>query len=148
MRPEEPITQEESRTPKRYPKLEFFYFEQVGSRYVLRLTWLTVILIIGITVISLAMIFAFFLVSNQGQRDSLKNVNVNVSVPSSTPYSQAPIIKQAPAANPPQITKQPKRIIPDNRMPTPSSSPLPNRNTNKPLVPKPTPHLQPSESPP
>jgi hypothetical protein len=83
----------------------------------------------------------FFL---SGKDKPSKDVDVNITVPQATPYSaNTPSIRQAPRQSPPPIIKQPKY-----NMPAPPATPTPVNNTNEQVIPKRTPQLQPSKSPP
>jgi hypothetical protein len=140
MRPEEQFT-DDSGQP-RHRKFELFYFEKVGTRYQLRFTRLAVLLIIGLTVVSIVSILVIFLISSQQMAS--ESVNVNVSVPTRTVApSDKPILKP-----PPPAPRLPKVAQPVYRTPTPSSTPPPAKNSNGQTIPKQTPQSSPSESPP
>jgi hypothetical protein len=108
--------------PRRRFSWELFYYEQVGSRFYLRITPFAIILmlvtaLIGITIME----FEF--------RDHpSQEINTNITVPSPSPYSpERTIIKPAPPGpTPPRIIKQPQAT-----MPKPASTPAPNQNTNE-----------------
>ena len=142
MRSDEQITSEDNDRPKPRPRLEFFYYEQVGSHYYLRLTWLTVILVVGLTVVSLAMILAIFFLSDRP--DPEKDVNLNITAPSRSPYSpDKPILRQPPSTPlPPKVGIQSKSSVP-----TPTSTPAGSSNTNEQIVPKQSPRLPLSKPP-
>jgi type IV secretory pathway VirB10-like protein len=111
-------TSKEDNWQKRGINLELFYYEQVGSRYYLRFTRLALVIILGLTIISLVMILAVFLLSDH-LSDS-KEVNVNITVPkSSSPPTQI-IIPPTPTQPAPKTNKQSRVIVP-----APSPLPLP-----------------------
>lgn len=140
MRSDEQSNPDDSQMPRR--RFELFYFERVGSRSYLRFTRLTVILIIGLTVVSLGSILVLFLISAKPGDSS--PVNVNIAVPSQSPFSpDKPIIRQPPPAPlPPKVANQPKYSIPAR------STPTINHNVNEQSVPKRMPQARPSEAPP
>jgi hypothetical protein len=141
MRPDEQSTPDDSHLSRQ--KFELFYFERVGSRSYLHFTRSAVILVIALTVVSVISLLFLFL---RGSRQSLTEpVNVNVSVPSSTPYrSDKPIIqKPPPQPTPPKVGKQPTP-----NMHVPSMSPTPAKNVNEQLTPKAPSRTSPLESSP
>lgn len=110
-------------------KLEFFYYEQVGSRYYLRFTLLTLFLIVGLTVLSLAMLLVFFFLSDHSSH--LKEVNVNVTAPKSSPYPLSPIItRPTPQPSPPKANK-----LPSDSVTKPSPLTLPRTNETRNIAP-------------
>jgi hypothetical protein len=145
MRSTEPTSSEDSRPPKYQHRMELFYFDQVGSRYVLRFTRMAVLLIIGLTVVSIVSILVIFLVSSQQMAS--EPVNVNVSVPTlPTSPTDKPILKP-----PPPAPRLPKVAQPVYSTPAPSNTPALNKNSNGQTIPKQTPQSPlptTSESPP
>jgi hypothetical protein len=98
------------------------------------------ILIIGLTMVSIAALLAIFFLS--GKNDAVKEVNVNVTTPAATPFSaNTPVIRQAPPPSPAVPIKQPN-------MPPPPTVATPGGNKNKQSASKQTPQPLPSESPP
>lgn len=119
-----------------------FFFETVNGRSYMRLTRLAVILIVGLTVVSIISILLIFLFSSQPSTS--KPVNVNVSVPSPSPY-----VPKKPILRPPPPQPQPPKVAqPVYSMPTPSNTPLLYKNYNGQAIPKLNPQSPPSESPP
>jgi len=105
---------------------------------------LVLILIIGLTVISIVAMLAIFFLSGKSDaaKDAAKEVNVNITTPSATPFStNAPVIRQAPPPSPAKPVKQPS-------IPAPPTIGTPGGDTNEQSVPKQTPQPLPSESPP
>jgi hypothetical protein len=143
MRSDEQSRQNESQALHPRRKFELFFFENVGGgRTYIRFTRLAVILIIGLTVVSLASILIIFML--RSQPSDAAPVNVNISVPPATPYSaNTPIIRQPPPQSPPPIIKQPKYSMPVS--PTPQ---MPSNSANEQIAPRQTPQSSPSESPP
>jgi hypothetical protein len=141
MQPHEEQSLNKSKSSNRRRNLEFFYFEKIGSRYVLRFTWLTVILVIGLTVVSLVLILIIFLFRSQ----SIANEPVNVNIPRASPSPSLldePIIRQVPLQPPPpRVVKQPGYNVPAPRTPTP------DKNINEQVVPRQTPQPQTSKPP-
>jgi hypothetical protein len=128
--------------PSRGGRLEMFYYERRGDRYYLRLTPLAVILIAGLTVISIAAVLVIFVL--RGSRGASENVNVNVITPSASPFSaNKPLIKQAPTPLSPPKVSQPQPVV----IPTPSLIPTPAENANVPLGATPTPRHGASKPP-
>jgi hypothetical protein len=94
MRPDERLTSQDSEPQRPNVSFDLFYYEQVGPRYYLRFTWLAVILIVGLTVISLVMIFGLFLFNRSGQKATEVNTHItptssNVQYPSIQPVSRS-----------------------------------------------------------
>lgn len=143
MRPEEQFTDDGSQ--RRHRKFELFYFEKVGTRYQLRFTCLAVILIIGLTTISIVSILVIFLMSSQQMVSEPVNVNVRVPTQPIAPTDQ-PILKP-----PPPAPRLPTVAQPVYSTPTPSNTPTLDKNANEQTVPRQTPQTPqstPSESPP
>lgn len=98
------------------------------------------ILIIGLTMISIAALLAIFFLS--GKNDAVKEVNVNVTTPAATPFSaNTSVIRKAPPPSPLMPIKQP-------RIPPPPTVATPDGNMNEQSTPKQRPQPLPSESPP
>ena len=105
---------------------------------------LVLILIIGLTLISIVAMLAIFFLSGKSDaaKDAAKEVNVNITTSPATPFSSTtPIIRQAPPPSPAKPVKQPS-------LPAPPAVGTPGSNTNELSVPKQTPQPLPSESPP
>lgn len=112
----------------------------VGESSKVSIIRLVLVLIVGLTMISIAAMLAIFFLS--GKNDAAKEVNVNVTTPPATPFSpNTPIIRQAPLPSPAKPVKQPS-------MPAPPAVRTPGSNTNEQTAPKQTPQPLPSESPP
>jgi hypothetical protein len=123
-------------------RLELFFYEQRGNRYYLRLTRLAVILIAGLTAVSIAAIVIIFLAGSS--QNYLENVNINMAAPPGTPLSvNKPLIKQAPPPSPPKVIR-PQPVV----IPTPSATPTPERNVNVRPEAAPTPRRDASKPPP
>lgn len=126
MQPDEQFNQ--SQPPPTREKIGLFYYERVGSRYYLRFTRLTVMLVVGLTVISIAALLVFFL---SNHRNPPKEVNVTITIPESSPNPPTQtIIQPAPVRQPTPI-KQPIINIP---APSPPSPLKVNEITNNALV--------------
>jgi hypothetical protein len=140
MRPLEDQTLDESKPPTPHRRLELFYYERWGTRLYLRFTRLGVIIILLLTAVPLAAILLLFL-SNQPD----EKINLNVTVPSPSPYSPEKPILQPPPPAPtlPRVDKQSTSTIP--ALPSPLTS---NRNSNEQILPKQTPQPTPSKPPP
>lgn len=63
-------------------RFELFFYEQIGTRYYLRVTRLALVLIVCLTVIPLLAISALFYTR---RHVDLENVNVNITVPPPAP---------------------------------------------------------------
>ena len=122
---------------------DLVYFERVGERTTLRFTHLAVVLILGLTLISVVAILAIFLI--RSRPNDLGNVNVNIAAPALSPYStNKPIIRQLPPqSSPPKVGKQPAYSTP-----VPLSSPIPDQDGDEQLTARPPARPSPSESPP
>jgi hypothetical protein len=119
-------------------RFELFFYERVGTRYYLRFTRLTLVLVVCLTVVPAVAIFALFLTQS---RVDLENVNINVRVAPRAPGNYgAPIIQPPPATmpTPPKPSRsqgagEPARQTPaapgqnNNAPPTPTPSPAPPR---------------------
>jgi hypothetical protein len=110
--------------PQRLRWFELFYFEQVGSRTYLRFTRLTLFLVVGLTVLSILLLFALFLSKGRGRPE---DIDVNVVAPTATPYDyNKPTLRQAPPGpTPPKVIKPLGAGVPPS--PSPSMSPPPAR---------------------
>lgn len=115
----------EAGPPSRGGRLELFYYERRGDHYYLRLTLLAVILIAGLTVISIAAVLILFVL--RGSRSASENVEINVITPSASPFSaNKPLIKQVPPPPSPPKVNQPQPVV----IPTPSLPRTPDKNAN------------------
>lgn len=115
----------QSQPPPTRGKIGLFYYERVGSRYYLHFTRLTVMLVVGLTVISIVTLLALFFLS--GQRDVLKEVNVNITIPKPSPNLPTQTIIQPTPVQQPKPIKQP--II---NIPAPSPPKVDGITTNAP----------------
>jgi hypothetical protein len=124
---------------RRGARFELFYFEQVGARSYLRFTRLALLLVVGLTVVSAAMLFALFLWNID---DKPEDINLNITVPPAArrdygkpfilpaPLPSSPprvIQRRMPAARTPRLPLDP--TAKDGKLPTPSTttSPTPTR---------------------
>lgn len=144
---DEQQTHEESiGTEQPHSKLALFFYERKGSRYYLRFTRLAVILIVGLTAVSLVAILIMFLINSR--HDASEELNINIVTPSPSPRSpNNPVIKQAPASAPlPQVYRPSQSNMPAS----PALSPIPGTgdNDNEQVAPQQTPSPQPSTPPP
>lgn len=142
MRPSEHHTVNKLKTPDHRRHYSLFFFETVDGRTYLRFTRWAVILIIGLTVISIVSILVIFLMSSQ--QSATEPVNVNVTVPSRLPSpSNKPILRQpAPQPQPPKVAQ------PGYSIPASPNTPQLNKNFNGQTAPRKAPESLPSESPP
>ncbi len=132
----------EDHQSRRGGRFELFFYEQVGTRYHLRFTRLALVLIVCLTVIPAAAIFALFVTQSHAD---LENVNINVTVPSRTPGNYgAPIVMPPPPTMPttPNVNRVPRAG--DSARQTPTT---PAVNANAPPTPSPTPSPPPSRPP-
>ncbi len=114
----------------RVGKFQLIYFERVGSRSYLRFTSLALIMIVCLTVVPTALLFALYL---SNRRDGQPNSNVQIIVPPASNNYNLPILQPLPpAATPPRI-RQRELVMPTPRTPRGS-----NENGNSPLTPSPT----------
>src|SRR2546423_14352170 len=67
----------------RYPKFEFYYVEQVGSRHYFRFTPFGLISVI----VTVLLLFAYIIVV--AWYESNKQANSNISTPAASPYKQS-----------------------------------------------------------
>ena|SRR5947209_2971584 len=98
--------------------LDLYFYEQVGSRHYLRITPFAIVLML------IALAIGFTILWMDARKQSIPNVNLEV--PSATPYSpQGTIIRQLLPPSPAKAVKQPKAALP-------STLPSPVKNTNAP----------------
>jgi hypothetical protein len=109
-----------SRSDAQRRGFELFYFEQIGSRTYLRFTRLTLFLIVGLTVLSVLLLFALFLSNRRGGRE---DVDINVVAPTATPqdYNKPVLQRAAPGPTPPKVRKPLGASV----LPSPSLTPSP-----------------------
>lgn len=115
-------------------RFELFFYEQVGVRYYLRFTRLALLLVVCLTVIPAAAIFALFLTNS---RADLEVVNVNIRTPPSAPANYGSLIIQTPPPvmpTVPKVSRSPRGGDPARQTPNALSS-----NANAPPTPSPTP---------
>jgi hypothetical protein len=136
--PEQPsVNEHKTHGQKRRRSLVFFETVDEGRTH-LRFTSLAVILIVGLIVVSIGSILVLFLLNSQ--QITSEPVNVNVSVPSPSPYlSNKPILRPPPPAPQPPKVEQPVYS-----MPTPPNTQPPEDNFNGQKVPRETPQNSPS----
>jgi multisubunit Na+/H+ antiporter MnhC subunit len=115
MQSDNPPTSKGSKSQKRGISFDLFYFEQVGARQYLRFTRLTLMIILGLTIISIGMMLVFFTLSSQSNDTS--DINVNITSPSHSP-TQPIIIQQPPKLSPLRSNKQMRTSVP---VPSPPS---------------------------
>lgn len=142
--PEYPsVNEHKTHGQKRRYSLVFFETVDEGRTY-LRFTRLAVILIVGLIVVSIVSILVLFLLNSK--QLASEPVNVNVRMPSPTPYlSNKPILRPPPPAPQPPKVEQPVYS-----MPTPPYTQPPGKNFNGQAT-RETPQTSPSpplESPP
>jgi hypothetical protein len=124
-------------------RFELFFYEQVGTRYYLRFTRLALVLVVCLTVIPAAAIFAIFFTRS---RVDFEDVNVNIRTPPSAPRNYgSPIIQTTtppgmPAA--PKAGRSPRPVEPIRQTPA-----APNVNADAPLTTSPTPLPTPPRPP-
>lgn len=109
--------------PHRGGKFELFYFEQVGSsRTYLRFTRLALFLIVGLTILSILLLFALFLSRARGRSE---DVDVNVVAPTATPqdYNKPVLQRVAPGPTPPKVRQPPGASVLPSLSPIPSPTP-------------------------
>jgi hypothetical protein len=111
-----------SRRDARRRGFALFYIEQIGSRAYLRFTRLTLFLIVGLTVLSILLLFALFLSNRRGSHE---DIDINVVAPTATPQDyNKPVLRQVPPGPmPPKVIKQPRAGVPPSPSPTPSPTP-------------------------
>jgi hypothetical protein len=132
----------EDRQPHRGGRFELFFWEKVGTRYHLRFTRLALALVVCLTVIPAAAIFAIFFTQS---RVDFGDVNVNIRTPPSAPRNYgSPIIQtQPPPMLPtPRVSRSPRGVEPIRQTPA-----APNVNANGPSTPSPTPSPTPPKPP-
>jgi hypothetical protein len=119
MQPDEQHTLMDRKRRRRAINLELFYYEQLGSRYYLRVTPFAIILIL------IAMVFGFTILYLDGQKQGMPDVRI--APPPATPYLPPnTIIQQAPPPSPAAIVRQPKAV-----RPSPPQLPSSIRNSNE-----------------
>ena len=111
-----------SRRDARRRGFALFYIEQIGSRAYLRFTRLTLFLIVGLTVLSILLLFILFLSNRRGRTE---DVDINIAAPTTTPQDHnKPVLRQAPPGpTPPKVIRQPGASVPPSPSPTPSPTP-------------------------
>jgi hypothetical protein len=132
----------EDRQPHRGGRFELFFWEKAETRYHLRFTRLALLLVVCLTVIPAAAIFAIFFTQS---RADLEDINVNIRTPPSAPSNyRSPIIQtQPPPMLPtPRVSRSPRGNDPSRQAPA-----APNINANAPLTPSPTPSPTPPKPP-
>jgi hypothetical protein len=127
----------EKRDSRRGGRFELFFYEQVGARYYLRFTRLALVLIICLTVIPVAAIFAIFFTQS---RVDFEDVNVNVRGEPREPGNYNRIIP-APPLPTPRVSRSPRG---DLSRQTPAAS---GSNSNASLTGSPTPSPTPPRPP-
>jgi hypothetical protein len=133
MRPDEQHDPVERGPGGRAGRFGLFYFEQVGSRHYLRFTRLALLLIVCLTLISILLLFTFYL---SRKRSGPREVDVDIVVPTPVPrdYNKPIIQPAAPPPTPPKVSRRPGVGA------SPRQTPLaPNGNANGSFTPSPTP---------
>jgi hypothetical protein len=131
---------------RRGGRFALFFYEQDrqgGTRYYLRFTSLALVLIVCLTVIPVAAIFAIFYTQS---RVDFEDVNVNIRIPPSAPRNYgSPIIQTTtPPVMPavPKAGRSPRPIEPIRQTPA-----APIMNADAPPSPSPTPSPTPPKPP-
>jgi hypothetical protein len=119
VQPDEQITLKDQKRSRRAINLELFYYEQLGSRYYLRVTPFAIILIL------VALVFGLTILYLDGQKQGMPDNRIAPtlaapSLPSNT------IIQQAPPPPPAAIVRQHKVA-----KPSPPTLPSSIRNSNE-----------------
>ena len=130
-----------ARHSHRGSKFELFFYEQVGTRYYLRFTRLALVLVVCLTVIPILALFALFLTQRHAD---LKNVNVDITVPSQAPGNYGAPIVQPTVAMPTPLKAGRSQRGEGAARPMPTA---PGLNTNAPLPQSPTPSPTPLRPP-
>jgi hypothetical protein len=118
---------------RRRRKFELVFYEHIGTRYHLRFTRLALVLVVCLTVIPAAAIFAIFFTQS---RVDFEDVNVNIRTPPSAPRNYgSPIIQSQPPPTlaTPRVSRSPRGGEPARQTPA-----APNVNANAPPTPSPT----------
>jgi hypothetical protein len=128
---------------RRRRKFELVFYEHIGTRYHLRFTRLALVLVVCLTVIPAAAIFAIFFTQS---RVDFEDVNVNIRTPPSAPRNYgSPIIQTTPPPVMPAAPKagrSPRGVEPIRQTPS-----APTMNANAPPTPSPTPSPTPPKPP-
>lgn len=140
MRPDE-FDEPAERSRHRGGRFELFFYEQVGTRYYLRVTRLALVLIVCLTVIPIVAIFALFYTRRHAD---LENVNINITVPPQSSGNYGGLILQPPTniPTPPKASRSPRTGDPAKQAPA-----TPSLNANMPQTPSPTPSPPPPRPP-
>jgi hypothetical protein len=104
-------------------KLELFYYEQVGSRYYLRITKLGLVLVLIFAVVPVIALLSIFLLN---QSTPMPNVDVTIKPMPTANTSVYPTIHQPTPPPTPKAMRQPKAA-----RPLPPTLPSPARNSNE-----------------
>src|SRR5438132_18589 len=116
MRAYEPDKHTDNQPSHLNKRLKLLFYETESGRTCLRFTRWAVILILGLTVVSIISILVIFLL--RSQPSASEPVNVNVSLPSPSPY-----LSNKPILSPPPPQPQPPKVAqPVYSMPTPSNT--------------------------
>jgi hypothetical protein len=131
-----------SRRDAKRRRFELFFWEKVGTLYHLRFTRLALVLVVCLTVVPAAAIFALF----TNSRADLGNVNVNIRTPPSAPRNYgSPIIRTPPPPVmpvAPKVGRSPRPVELIRQTPAAAGS-----NANAPPTPSPTPSPTPPKPP-
>jgi hypothetical protein len=131
-----------SRRDAKRRRFELFFWEKVGTRYHLRFTRLALALVVCLTVIPAAAIFAIFFTQS---RVDFEDVNVNIRTPPSAPRNYgSPIIQTTTPVMPaaPKAGRSPRPVEPIRQTPA-----APGSNAAAPPTPSPTPSPTPPKPP-
>lgn len=134
MRPDE-YHNSTGRDTRRGGRFELFFYEQVGQRYYLRFTRLALVLVVCLTAVPVAAIFAIFLTQSHAD---LKNVNIDIRAPEQAPGNYPQLIQVPPAVmpTPPRADRSPRGSGPARQTP---AGPSLNANVSPTPTPLPTP---------
>ncbi len=121
MQPNDQATSED-RIVREQSRHSFYYYEQIGSRFYLRITRLGLILILLFTFLPVIAILSLFI---RNQSTPMPNVDVNIKPMPTANTSIYPIIKQQPPPPAPKALRQPQAARPS---PPALSSPIRNSN--------------------
>ena len=130
-----------SRRDAKRRRFELFFWEKVGTHYHLRFTRLALVLVVCLTVIPAAAIFAIFFTQS---RVDFQDVNINMRGEPRAPGNYNHIIPAPPPPMlpTPKVSRSPRGVEPIWQPPA-----APNVNANAPLTTSPTPTPTPPRSP-
>jgi hypothetical protein len=142
MRPDE-FNEPSGNSRHRGGRFGLFFWEKVGTRYQLRFTRLALVLVVCLTVIPAAAIFAIFFTQS---RVDFEDVNVNIRTPPSAPRNYgSPIIQTPPPPVMPAVPKASRS--PRGGEPIRQTPAAPGSNADAPPTLSPTPSPTPPKPP-